>query len=107
MGRLIISEERQQFILELFKNSDIKFTDYQKEVLSKFLNKPELIKLETEYPIVHDIIQQLKKEKEEELIDTPSVKHINEVENLEIAPRSKVKVKAKIKSVKRSELKLL
>lgn len=31
----------------------------------------------------------------------------NEVENLDIAPRSKVKVKAKIKSAKRSELKLM
>lgn len=78
MGKLLISEERQNYIMELFKNSNIKFTNYQKELLGKFMERPDLIKIETEYPIVKDMIQQLKIEKKGEFVDTSVKKEIKD-----------------------------
>lgn len=66
MVNYIISEDTKKEVDNLLKNSNIKFTNYQRKLLEKFIERPDLILIETEYPIISDVIIQLKKEKEKE-----------------------------------------
>lgn len=66
MVNYIISEDTKKEVDNLLKNSNIKFTNYQRKLLEKFIERPDLILIETEYPIVSDVIIQLKKKKEKE-----------------------------------------
>lgn len=70
MGKPIISEDTKKEVVDLLKNSNIKFTNYQRKLLEKFIERPDLILIETEYPIVSDVIIQLRNEKEKEFKET-------------------------------------
>lgn len=70
MVNYIISEDTKKEVDDLLKNSNIKFTNYQRELLEKFIERPDLILIETEYPIVSDVIIKLKMKEEKEFKET-------------------------------------